>query len=194
MATAKAKTSKLAASGARAKSAAIEDLPAAPRIVFSAHLVSPKSAELSEFEYGMILAWNAFSRWVVRCLAAAGIKDMTTMEVLLLHHVHHRARKKKLADICFMYNIEDTHVVSYSLKKLIAAGLVKTEKSGKEVLYSTTPKGGEVIERYRSVRELCLIPGVVQREHANETLADLAQFLRFLAAHYDQASRAATAI
>jgi predicted MarR family transcription regulator len=28
--------------------------------------------ELSEFEFGLIVAWNAFSRWAVRCMAAAG--------------------------------------------------------------------------------------------------------------------------
>src|SRR5262245_18117219 len=92
---------------------------APPRIVSSAHLISEKSPELSEFEFGMISAVNAFNRWVVRCMTAAGVEDMSTLEALLLHHVHHRARKKKLADICFMYNIEDTHVVSYSLKKLM---------------------------------------------------------------------------
>ena len=36
-------------------------------IVSSSHLVSPRSVELSEFEFGLIVAWNAFSRWAVRC-------------------------------------------------------------------------------------------------------------------------------
>ena len=31
-------------------------------IVSSSHLVSPRSVEASEFEFGMIVAWNAFSR------------------------------------------------------------------------------------------------------------------------------------
>ena len=53
------------------------------------------------------LAGNAFNRWVVRCMAAAGLKDLTTLDVLLLHHVNHRAREKKLADISFMMNIDD---------------------------------------------------------------------------------------
>ena len=40
--------------------------PAADRaaIVSSAHLVSERSAEMSEFEYGLIVAGNAFNRWV----------------------------------------------------------------------------------------------------------------------------------
>lgn len=167
---------------------------APPRFVSSAHLVSERSPELSEFEFGMILAVNAFNRWVVRCMAAAGVKDMTTLEVLLLHHVHHRARKKKLADICFMYNIEDTHVVSYSLKKLMGMELVTSEKNGKEVLFSTTPKGAEVIERYRQVREHCLVSGLSKDGHENAVLGEQAQFLRMLSALYDQAARAATSL
>jgi predicted MarR family transcription regulator len=171
-----------------------QELGAHPRFVSSAHLVSERSPELSEFEFGMILAVNAFNRWVVRCMAASGVKDMTTLEVLLLHHVHHRARKKKLADICFMYNIEDTHVVSYSLKKLMGMGLVTSEKNGKEVLFSTTPKGAEVIERYRQVREHCLVSGLSKDGHENEQLGEMAQFLRMLSALYDQAARAATSL
>ena len=48
---------------------------AAQPIVSSAHLVSPRSAEMSEFEFGLIVAGNAFHRWVVHCMAAAGLKE-----------------------------------------------------------------------------------------------------------------------
>jgi predicted MarR family transcription regulator len=82
------------------------------KIVSSEHLVSETSAELSELEYGLIMASNAFNRWMVRCMSAAGEKDMTAIEVSLLHHVSHRERRKKLADICFVLNIEDTHVAT----------------------------------------------------------------------------------
>jgi predicted MarR family transcription regulator len=88
--------------------------PAVSRsFVSSSHLVSARSRELSEFEFGLIIAGHAFNRWVVRCMAAAGVKDLTALDVLLLHHVNHRAKEKKLGDISFMLNIEDTHVVSY---------------------------------------------------------------------------------
>lgn len=65
-------------------------------IVSSAHLVSPHSAEMSEFEFGLIVAGNAFHRWIVHCMAAAGLKDLTPLDVLVLHHVTHRARIKNL--------------------------------------------------------------------------------------------------
>ena len=171
--------------------------PARPRkttagIVSSSHLVSPRSAELSEFEFGLIVAWNAFSRWAVRCMAAAGVGDLTITDVLLLHHVNHRARNKKLADICFVLNYEDTHVVAYSLKKLVAAKLVATEKVGKEVLYRPTPAGEAAVMAYRSVREQCLVESL--DTELNAPIGELARLLRTMSGMYDQAARAASSL
>jgi predicted MarR family transcription regulator len=132
-------------------------------IVSSSHLVSPRSVEASEFEFGMIVAWNAFSRWMVRCMQAAGVPDLTVTDVLVLHHVNHRARHKKLADICFVLNYEDTHVVAYALKKLVAAGLLCTDKQGKDVFYLPTEAGEAAVQRYREVREACLVDNIDPR-------------------------------
>ena len=171
------------------------DLPVVPRrFVSSSHLVSPRSQQLSEFEFGLIIASNAFLRWVVRCMAAAGLKDLTPLEVLLLHHVNHRARQKKLADICFMINIEDTHVVSYALKKLVSLGLVSSKRHGKEVLFSTTAEGHDYIDRYRQVRESCLVAALPREDSENERLGEMAAYLRFLSGMYDQAARAASSL
>ncbi|AOZ49702.1 MULTISPECIES: winged helix DNA-binding protein [Chromobacterium] len=161
-----------------------------PKIVSSQHLVSERSPELSEFEFSLTVVNNAFHRWMVRCMAAAGEKDMTPTEVLLVHHVNHRGRQKKLADICFVLNMEDTHVVSYALKKLVKMGYVESEKSGKEVLFSTTESGRELCERYRQVREQCLMATLGDGGIANPLIGDIAQLMRTLAGIYDQAARA----
>ena len=162
------------------------------RIVTSAHLVSDKSPELSEFEFGLIIATHAFNRWVTRCMGAAGVKDMAAVDVLVLHHTNHRGLEKRLADICFVLNIEDTHVVSYSLKKLMAAGYVRSQKKGKEVFFSTTETGAALCLQYRDVREACLMPGFSGTEAENRQLGDFARLLRTLSGRYDQAARAAT--
>lgn len=163
-------------------------------IVSSSHLVSPKSVELSELEYGMIVVWNAFSRWAVRCMAAAGLPDMTTLDVLILHHLNHRARNKKLADICFILNVEDSHVVGYSLKKLVSLGVVETEKSGKEVLYFPSELGQQLVKRYREIREECLIDPLVTSGTQNADIGDMAKLLRTMSGLYDQAARAASSL
>jgi predicted MarR family transcription regulator len=188
-----------AAAGAAAHPAGAPVARAAPSasprpggIVSSSHLVSPRSVELSEFEFGLIVAWNAFSRWAVRCMAAAGCPDLTITDVLLLHHINHRARNKKLADICFVLNYEDTHVVAYSLKKLVAAGLARTDKAGKEVFYSPTEQGEAFVRQYREVREDCLVKSL--DTELNADIGELARLLRTMSGMYDQAARAATSL
>ncbi|HOB66207.1 winged helix DNA-binding protein [Ottowia sp.] len=161
-------------------------------MVSSSHLVSPRSVEASEFEFGMIVAWNAFSRWMVRCMAAAGVPDLTVTDVLVLHHVNHRARNKKLADICFVLNYEDTHVVAYALKKLVAAGLLRTERQGKEVFYLPTEAGEAAVKSYRAVREACLMDNIDPQ--LNPNLGELARLLRVMSGVYDQAARAAASL
>lgn len=168
------------------------------RIVSSAHLVSDKAAELSEVEYGLIVAGNAFGLWMVRGTAAAQadfpeMADLAVIDILSLHSVNHRGRPKKLADICFKLNVEDTHIVNYALKKLIRAGLISGEKQGKEVLYSTSERGQQLILRYREIRETCLVDAFSALGEVDaESLADLARQLRVLSGLYGQAARSAT--
>ena len=164
------------------------------RIVSSEHLVSPKCPELSELEFGLIIASHAFGRWMTRCMAAAGVKDMTETEVLVLHHVNHRNKEKKLADICFVLNIEDTHVVSYALKKLANLELVIGNRRGKEVFWAITTEGRSMCERYRQVREACLLPGFSGDQEENARIGELARLLRTLSGRYDQGARAASSI
>ena len=170
------------------------DTPAAPPIVSSAHLVSPRSAELSEFEFGLIVAGNSFHRWVVHCMSAAGLKDLMPLDVLVLHHVTHRARNKRLADICFIMNVEDTHLINYSLKKLQNLGVVLSSKSGKDVTYACTDLGLDYVNRYREVRESCLIDALKANGGMNRDIGELARLLRLLSGIYDQASRSAASL
>ncbi|MGY8526901.1 winged helix DNA-binding protein [Paracidovorax citrulli] len=188
-----------AASSASSASSAASSSSAAPlrrgaSIVSSAHLVSPRSPELSEFEFGLNTAYNAYSRWVVRCMGAAGVRDLTFLDVLVLHHVNHRGRAKRLADICFVLNVEDTHLVTYSLKKLQAMGLVSGERVGKEATYQTTPAGSEACARYREIREQCLTSNLTADSAENEEIGELARLLRVLTGLYEQAARSATSL
>ena len=162
-------------------------------IVSSAHLVSERAAELSEFEYGLIVAAHAFQRWIVRCMAASG-SDLAALDVLVLHSVNHRDRPKRLADLCFVLNVEDTHTVNYALKKLVRAGLVSKRRKGKEGLYTTTARGREACARYRAIRESCLVESLAALGIDAEAIGDLADHLRALSGLYDQAARAASSL
>jgi len=169
-------------------------------IVSSAHLVSEQAAELSAFEYGLIIASNAFERWTVRCMTAAGYGELGALDILVLHSVNHRERAKKLADLCFVLNVEDTHTVNYALKKLMRLGLVVAAKSGKEAHYAVSPAGREACLRYREVREACLtqsfaaFAGDGEGGDVNRLVGDTADLLRALSGLYDQAARAAASL
>lgn len=163
-------------------------------IVSSAHLVSPKSTEMSEFEFGLIVAGNAFHRWVAHCMSAAGLKDLMPLDVLVLHHVTHRARNKRLSDVCFIMNIEDTHLINYSLKKLQNLGVVASSKSGKDVTYASTESGRDYVLRYREIRESCLINALNADDGLNRDIGELARLLRLLSGIYDQAARSAASL
>lgn len=164
------------------------------RIVSSRHLVSERCAELSELEYALIMTSNAFNKWMVRCMTAAGEPDMGAFDVSLLHHVNHRNRKKKLADICFVLNVEDTHVVTYALKKLVKAGYVTSEKAGKELFFSTTEEGKALCMKYRDVREACLINIHGESGISGSSIGETAQLLRTISSLYDTAARAAASL
>ena len=164
------------------------------RIVSSRHLVSERCAELSELEYALIMTSNAFNKWMVRCMTAAGEPDMGAFDVSLLHHVNHRNRKKKLADICFVLNVEDTHVVTYALKKLVKAGYVTSEKAGQELFFSTTEEGKALCMKYREVREACLINIHAESGIPGASIGETAQLLRAISSLYDTAARAAASL
>src|SRR3546814_153318 len=140
----------------------------------------------------MIVCWNAFTRWLEKGASATDSGDMTFIDVVVLHQLKHRAKNKKVADICFVLNFDDVHVVTYSLKKLVAAGLAIGEKVGKEVLYRTTEAGETAIESYRQIREQCLMSNV--DESMNAHLRELANSLGNLSSLYERAARSASSL
>lgn len=164
------------------------------RIVSSRHLAEGEGWEASEFEFGLIIAFNAFSRWMVKCMAAAGHTEMSPLEILVLHNVNHRGREKRLSDVCFLLNIDDTHTVNYALRKLSKAGLIRSEKRGKEVFYCTSPDGESLCEAYRQIRKTCLLEGFERMDMSGEEFSAIGARLRTLSGHYDQASRAASSL
>jgi predicted MarR family transcription regulator len=112
---------------------------------------------LSEMEFALVILSNAFQRWITRCTSAAGGEGLSAIEVQILHAVNHRERDKSQSELCMMFNIEDTHVVAYALKKLEALGLVESGRRGKEKTARITRDGADLCLRYRDLREKLLV-------------------------------------
>lgn len=160
-------------------------------IVSSAHLAEGGSPGMSEVEYGLILASHAFSRWMVRCMAAAGLPGLSPIEVLILHSIRHRDREKKLADICLVLDIEDTHIATYAIRKLENAGLLTTGKAAKEKTVKITARGADACARYAQIRERLLVASTANARPSEETLSEVAALLRFMSGAFNQATRSA---
>lgn len=150
---------------------------------------------MSELEYGLIIAHNAFNRWMSRCMAAAvDASEFSPLDVLVIHNLYSKEKPKRLVDICFMLNIEDQHTVNYSLKKLLKADLISSEKRGKEMFYKTTDTGQRICDEYREIREKCLISSLKIMDTRPDELSRAAAILRSISGIYDQASRSATSL
>src|SRR4051812_8868050 len=123
---------------------------------------SPFGETLSDFEFALVILVFGFSRWVENCMDAAGLRGLSALDILVLHAVNHRARGCRLSEICTVLNIDDAHLVSYALKKLVAAGLVAIGRQGRERHFETSAHGDEACAAYRTVRERNLVQSVAQ--------------------------------
>lgn len=160
----------------------------------SAHLASDRLTGLSEFEFALMMTGNAFSRWIVRCMTAAGQGDLAALDVMVLHGVNHRDRPKRLADLCLVLNVEDSHTVNYGLKKMVRLGLIAGERRGKEIFYTTTAKGRDLCLEYRKIREQLLGEAFALIGQPAGDLSRIADLMRALSGTYDQAARAAASL
>lgn len=170
------------------------DPPAFGPIVSSGHLASGAMPALSEFEFALSMVAHAFQRWMVRGMAAAGVADLSPIDILVLHNVNHRSRPKRLADICLVLNIEDTHVVTYALKKLEKLKLIRSARQGKEKIVAITSAGEKACARYREAREALLVKSVLATGVDPAMMSGVAANMRALSGQYDQAARAAASL
>jgi predicted MarR family transcription regulator len=129
---------------------------------------------------------------VETCMDASDIRGLSGLDILVLHATNHRARNRRMSEICMVLNIDETHLVAYALKKLIAAGLVRVRAQGREHLYETTPAGDAACAAYRRTREEFLVSGIALT-HGPDQLAQIERVMRTLLGQYDQAGRFATA-
>jgi predicted MarR family transcription regulator len=164
--------------------------PAPPDATFEPSALSRK---LSEFEFAVFTLMFGFQTWTEMCMAAADVRGLSSMDILVLHAVNHRARGRRQLDICMVLNVEDVHLVAYSLKKLVAAELVVAVPEGRERYYETTPRGDEACLAYRRVREEFLVPNLAWISGGEDVLNETAGFVRTMTALYAQAGRFATA-
>jgi len=153
---------------------------------------TPQSAALSRLEYNLITLMHGFQRWVETCMEAGNVRGLGALDILVLHAVNHRARRRRLTDICMVLNIDDAHLISYALKKLLAAGLIVAERQGRERCYVTTEAGDRACLEYRKMRQAFLVQAFFADPAELQAMDASAAYLSKMTAIYAQAGRSAT--
>jgi predicted MarR family transcription regulator len=150
-----------------------------------------ESELLSDLELALIILWNSVRRWMSSRSKDSSLKGLSDLDDFLLHLLVYRNRPLRGIDLAFALSVDDTHLVTYSLKKLARMGAITTQKIGKEVFYQAADKGRQHYQQFLDDRSRFLEPAMkflTGREHDIESVTSL---LRTMSGVYEQAARAA---
>ena len=74
---------------------------------------------LSELELSLTILWNSVKRWMSQRSKEGVLNGLSDLDVFLMHLLVYRDRQLRANDLAFALSIDDMHLVSYSLKKLV---------------------------------------------------------------------------
>ena len=134
---------------------------------------------------------NTFEQWVKRCAGKSGLSPFSTIEIHILHRIGRAESPRRIADLCFALKVEDTHIVTYAVRKLAKAGLIEGNKSGKEVYFHTTTEGNDRIAAYAETKRENLGAALRMFQEQDIQLYALGEQLQVLSAVYESAARRA---
>ena len=150
-------------------------------------------AALSEFELSLTILWNSVKRWMSQRSTEGTLNSLSNLDVFLMHLLVYRDRQLRANDLAFALAIDDMHVVSYSLKKLVRMEAITSTKIGKVVFYQAADKAKAHYREFLEDRADYLEPALNHLSYGDYDLESLAQLLRALSGIYEQAARTAAA-
>ena len=153
---------------------------------------TPVEVDLAEAEFALMRAFEAFGRWQAECLGSVVDLAVSGPENAMLHIIRMNERPKSIKDLARLANREDIPNMQYSLRKLIAAGLVQKSGSGRSgVVYSVTEKGKLVTDRYADVRASLLAKAVQSVPELRHRLEDATTTLDLMTGIYEHVALSA---
>ncbi len=149
----------------------------------------PLSIRLTELEYALMRANEAFTRWQSECLANTTDLAASGAENTLLHIIRMNDRPKSAKELARLTNREDMPNIQYGLRKLSKAGLIERQGSARTgVTYMATDAGRDVTDRYAEIRRNFLFKLLSRLEQPEAAMRDAAQTLELLSGIYDAAA------
>ncbi len=153
---------------------------------------SAVEVDATELEFALMRAFEGFGRWQSECLASVCDLAATGPENALLHIIRMNERPKTMKDLARLTNRDDVPNMQYSLRKLIAAGLVIRQGAGRSgVTYKVTPEGRRVTEDYGALRRRLLISAIEGVPGYASRLVDATRALNLLSGIYEEVARVA---
>ena len=147
------------------------------------------STKMSEFELASVVLQHSLFRWIEHCAKTAGIDNISSSDLLVLHFVIYRGKPVTVSNIAFALSIQEVHLVTYSAKKLVKLGMLKSKRNGKEILFSSTKTSEAQYARYMELRKQHLIHIIENVHQLGLDLDALTGKLRALSGIYEQAAR-----
>lgn len=145
---------------------------------------------LTELEFSIFRISAAFERWQADCLACCHGGAFSGTDTALLHVIRMHDRPKSISEMGRLLKRDDLSNLTYSVRKLLKAGLVEksdTLGSKKDVTYQVTAEGASITSDYAEFRRELLI-SMTQSTAGNVDFQAIATALNLMAAMYDQAS------
>jgi len=148
--------------------------------------------DTTELEFALMRAFEGFGRWQSECLASVSDIAAPGPENALLHIIRMNERPKTIKELARLTNRDDIPNIQYSLRKLLAAGLVVRMGSGRAgVTYQVTEQGRRITDDYGAVRRRLLIAAIDNLPGFAGRLAEATRTLNLLSGIYAEASRVA---
>ncbi|GAB4148846.1 MAG: hypothetical protein Tsb0016_20020 [Sphingomonadales bacterium] len=149
---------------------------------------------VTELEYSLFRAFEAFSRWQSECLAAVSGKNLSGNDTAILHVIRMKDRPKSIVEIGRLLNRDDIANIQYSIRKLSQAGLIaKAGARGrrKGVRYQVTAEGVAVTQEYAMLRASLLMGLTKGVANMEGELNHGRRVLDLMTGIYEQAARVA---
>lgn len=160
---------------------------------FDWHLAQDsQEAGVTDFEFALMRAFEGFGRWQAECLASVSDTMATGPENALLHIIRMHERPKSLKEIALLMNRDDIPNLQYSLRKLLAAGLILRHGSGRSgVTYEVTEEGRRVTEAFGTLRRKVLIARIMAQPELAQDLIEATRAMTQITALYEESARLA---
>ncbi|MCC6001329.1 MAG: winged helix DNA-binding protein [Pararhodobacter sp.] len=170
-----------------------QDVRKSTAIDYHWHLAqSETEVDFTELEFALMRCFEGFGRWQSECLGSVSDLAAQGQENALLHIIRMNERPKSIKDLARLTNRDDIPNIQYSLRKLIAAGLVLREGSGRSgVTYRVTDEGRRVTDDFGTLRRRLLIEAIENLPGFADRLSDATRTLNLLSGIYEEGARTA---